>query len=166
MIDESKYRKTLGLYATGVTIITSCDREAADLGVSRTGNLYGFTANSFTSLSLDPPLILFSLSNRSVINAILSRSRKFAVNILNQDQRDLSIYFSKSKQDKFANINYEIGNNGSPIFADSLAVIECDLEVSYPGGDHIIYVGRVTHLQQNNDKAPLIYYKGAYDSLS
>lgn len=131
--DSRAFRKCLSQYITGVTVIT------ADNGQTR----FGVTANSFSSLSLDPPLILWSIGRTSRSFELFEKTHHFAVNILAAEQIEISQVFSSTAVDKFANVSWSRGRNGAPILGGILAAIECRQEAVYDGGDHIIIVGRV-----------------------
>jgi len=132
-IDQRELRQALGKYTTGVTIVT------ADVD----GKKVGMTANSFSSLSLDPPLVLWSLRRNSTNFADFLSATHFAVNVLSGSQIELSQRFAKSSPDKFVGIDHGVGITGSPVFADAAAIFECRTEAFHDGGDHMIMVGRV-----------------------
>jgi flavin reductase (DIM6/NTAB) family NADH-FMN oxidoreductase RutF len=151
--DPDNFREALGAFATGVTVITA---------LGPRGERVGFTANSFNSVSLDPPLVLFSLDKQaSILGAFLS-ARHFAVNILREDQRTLSERFAGSPEDRFAGIAYETWETGCPILSDTLASFECDYRYTYDGGDHVIFVGEVKRMEERAPGGPLLYFGGVY----
>lgn len=157
-VDQRELRDAFGCFATGVTIVTTVDRQ---------GGLFGLTANSFTSLSLDPPLALFCLDHKAMSFAAFSGARSFAVNVLGEGQETLSSRFATSSADKWDGIAYETWETGCPVLAGCLAVLECDKEAVYEGGDHVIIVGRVRRTRRADDgRRPLLYYRGRYDALS
>jgi flavin reductase (DIM6/NTAB) family NADH-FMN oxidoreductase RutF len=156
-IDSREFRNTLGCFATGITVITTVDRE---------GGPVGFTANSFTALSLDPPLILFCLDRNATCFESFHRNRHFAVNILTTDQQDISSRFAKSGADKWSGVEFCSGESGAPILAGCLANLECQVDEVFEGGDHVIFIGKVTALRSSGDEAqPLLYYRGRYAAL-
>ncbi|MFM8303725.1 MAG: flavin reductase family protein [Actinomycetota bacterium] len=153
--DQAGFRTVLGRFATGVTVITAvADGEPAGLAV-----------NSFTSVSLDPPLVLFSVARTSSTWPRIERARKFAVNILGEHQEELSRLFSTPDVDRFARIDWHLGVGGSPVLHDTLAYLDCEFWAEYDGGDHIIVVGRVLDLGVTHDAGPLLYFQGRYGRL-
>lgn len=154
--DPRHYRTALGWFATGVTIITA--RSSA-------GDLIGITANSFNTVSLDPPLVLFSLDRRAYSLPAFHQAGHFAINVLRDDQRHLSQIFATALIDKWDNVSYELWNTGCPILTDALASFECKTQHIYDGGDHLIFVGRVDKLRYNSEGPPLLYFRGAYHRI-
>lgn len=151
-IDPRQLRTALGRFATGVTVITTRGPE---------GKLEGLTANSFSAVSLDPPLVLWSLIRRSQALPGFQRSGCFAVNILAASQADLSHHFAKPGTDKYADLAWTPGLGGCPLLPDPLATFECATEMQVDGGDHVIFVGRVRRLTLR-DGDPLIFNQGQY----
>lgn len=154
--DARAFRDAVGWFTTGVTVIT-----ARDAG----GTLFGVTANSFTSVSLDPPLILWSLDKRSPSLKGFAACPNFAVNILTQAQQHLSARFAASGTDKFRDVEYETWDTGCPILPGSLANLECRVETTHDGGDHVIFLGRVLRLESNKSGQPLLFSRGTYRGL-
>lgn len=153
---ESKnLRRTLGCFATGVAVVTTKDENTSPSGM---------TINSFSSVSLDPPLILWSLSLKSARLDIFERAEYFAVNILAEDQLNLCQHFSSTKSDLFTDIAWQPSAHGQPILDGVVASLECRTWKLYEGGDHIIILGEVLS-HQHQDKAPLIFSKGQLTSL-
>ena len=150
------FRDAVGWFATGVTVITA---RGAD------GALYGVTANSFASVSLDPPLVLWSLDKRSPSSAGFAGSGNFAVNILAQDQQGLSARFATTGPEKWRDIAHETWQTGAPIFPGSLASLDCEVTAKHDGGDHVIYVGRVLRLETRRHGQPLLFSRGSYRAL-
>jgi flavin reductase (DIM6/NTAB) family NADH-FMN oxidoreductase RutF len=150
--DQKQLRKTLGAFSTGITVVTTR---------SNKGTLHGVTANSFSSVSLDPPLVLWSQSLTSSNFQAFSDSDYFVINILAADQKELSDHFGKSQNDKFKGIKFEEGIGGSPVLENTSAAFECKKIASYPGGDHIIYLGEINSLSCT-DVEPLIFSNGKY----
>lgn len=146
------FRQCLGEFITGVTVITT---------VGLDGTRYGLTANSFSSVSLDPPLILWSLRLNATNFPIYSTAETFAVNILAEDQVDVSNRFAKSGPDRFEGISYTEGTGGLPLLDGCVAQLECRREVSYPGGDHVVFIGRVLRIRSEKRK-PLALRSGKY----
>lgn len=152
IIDSRAFRDTLGHFATGVTIITTRDEA---------GQSTGLTANSFSSLSLDPPLVLWSLGKSSQSHEAFCNGGKFAINVLAADQRELCKQFTRKDIDRFAGVELIEGVTGAPLIPGCLAWFECTLEHAYEGGDHTILVGRVVRFAQGEGE-PLIFYKGGF----
>ena len=151
--DASRFRQVLGHFATGITVVTTVDE----------GEPIGFTAQSFLSLSLDPPLIAVC---PGVTSSSLPRIRNagfFCVNILGEDQEAHSRVFATKEPDKFAGLGWKSGVTGAPVLEGSLASIECTVEEIHDAGDHVIVVGRVQGLDVGNgDARPLLFYRGGY----
>jgi len=145
------------MFPTGVTVVTARDAEE---------KLQGVTVSSFNAVSLDPPLVLFSLS-RSLysLRAFLGASA-FAINFLRVDQEDLSARFNRALSNKWDQLNYKTGITGAPVLLPALAVLECSCYAKYDGGDHIIIVGKVEHLEFQECGSPLVYFRGRYHELS
>jgi len=129
-IEKNQLRQVMGHFATGVTIITT---------LNKAGQMHGLTANAFTSVSLEPPLLLISVDKKAESWPAFEESRVFTVNILADDQEGLSRKFAVSGGNKFEGVAYRIGANGAPILEGALAFIECTLYAAYEGGDHSIY---------------------------
>ncbi len=151
--DVRAFRSALGTFATGVTVITTRGPK---------GELIGNTASSFNSVSLEPPLVLWSLSrNAYSIKAYLA-SDHFAVNVLREGQEELSSRFSKSLGDKWHGIDYETWETGCPILPNALAIFECKIAYTYQGGDHVIFVGEVINFDHDPKGKPLVFWRGGY----
>jgi flavin reductase (DIM6/NTAB) family NADH-FMN oxidoreductase RutF/DNA-binding IclR family transcriptional regulator len=150
--DSKQLRQVLGAFPTGVTVVTTLDNS---------GNAYGVTANSFSSVSLDPPLILWSQSNQSSSHAAFKDAERFVVNIMADDQIPVANQFAKSGIDKFAGIDVLQGLGGVPIIGGTAAYLECRKVAAYPGGDHTIFVGLVEHIQRST-RNPLAFGQGRY----
>lgn len=156
VLDTREFRNALGSFATGITIISS---------IGRRGEPIGLTANSFNSVSLDPPLVLFSLArNANTWREFLS-THYFAVNILSTQQQSLSNRFAQPMTDKWAGIDYETWETGCPILNGCLANFECEYRYTHDGGDHVIFVGEVLKMRCQADGEPLIYFRGRYAEL-
>lgn len=156
-LDSKEFRFALGNFPTGVTIITS---------VTDSGELLGATANSFSSVSLDPPLVLFSLDRGAFSLDAYQKAGVFAVNILALEQQELSNRFAKALGDKWEGVEYETWVTGSPIFPGTTATFDCRVWNTYDGGDHIIFVGEVLQMSRNVDAAPLVFFRGQYGALA
>lgn len=150
-LDPRELRVALGHFATGITIIT------ADTG----DGLFGITANSFSSLSLTPPLILWSLNNSSAGLDALKRAKGFCVNVLGEDQMALSRHFAQKTLDKFTGVDFHKGAFGSPVLAGCVATFQCQTTDAIKRGDHHIFIGEVLDFSYTQ-KRGLIYQMGRY----
>ncbi|MFC2948045.1 flavin reductase family protein [Virgibacillus sediminis] len=153
VLDARAFRNTVGNFTTGVTIITTKNKE---------GHPIGFTANSFSSLSLDPQLLLFSIDKKSSTYQDFMNTEGFVVNILASDQIALSKQFATSGIDRFSGVSYYEDASGSPVLPDTLAYLDCKVANLFDGGDHTIVVGEVLSGSTAPDKKPLIFFKGKY----
>jgi flavin reductase (DIM6/NTAB) family NADH-FMN oxidoreductase RutF len=153
MIEARDFRRALGSFATGITVVTTASLDSGMIGI---------TANSFNSVSLDPPLVLFSLDRRAYSVPAFHQAGHFAINVLRDDQRHLSQIFATALIDKWENVSYELWNTGCPILTDALASFECKTQHIYDGGDHLIFVGRVDKMRYHSEGAPLLYFRGSY----
>jgi len=154
--DNLEYRKTLGKFVTGVTIITTCEKD---------GTPRGFTANSFTSVSLEPPLILICIGDFNEGLELFKNSEYFAVNILNEEQVDISNLFAQPVKNKFEEIKWSNSKFGVPIIKGALAWLECKNFDQKRSGDHLILIGNVKNFH-NEGGYPLAYYNGNYISFN
>lgn len=154
-IDPRELRNVMGHFATGVTIITTKD-------VS--GKPFGLTANAFSSLSLDPPLVLICVDKKVDCYACFDQSKVFVVNILSEGQDHLSTRFATKGIEKFEGVAVRQGNLGVPLLEGAVAHIECTLTSAYEGGDHTIYVGEIQSVAASGDR-PLLFFKGKYSRL-
>ncbi len=150
--DSSSFRSALGAFATGVTIVTTRDAEGRDIGL---------TANSFNSVSLDPPMVLWSLAKTSKALDAFMQGDSFAVHILSAGQQELSGKFARSSTDKFAGLDVGRGRGSVPLLDGCTARFECKTTFRYEGGDHVIFVGEVLSFD-NNGLPPLVFHSGAY----
>jgi flavin reductase (DIM6/NTAB) family NADH-FMN oxidoreductase RutF len=151
-----EFRDALGAFATGVCVVT-----AKPDGWEP----FGMTVNSFASVSLDPPLILWSLQNDSDMYQAFENSSQFGVNILRAGQQDLSNLYAKKGDHVLQAEHFELGASGVPVLPATLVTMECELEARHPGGDHIILVGRVLELTRREPGEPLLFCAGAYREL-
>lgn len=151
-IDPLDLRHVLGKFLTGVTVVTTLDQHGTPLG---------FTANSFTSVSLDPPLILVCLASSAGLAAVFGKTESFAINILSTEQESISNNFASKKEDRFADTEWASKSTGSPIIAGSAAWLDCEMYNKFEAGDHIILVGKIVEIQKA-DVAPLGYCEGRY----
>ena len=162
---DREFRDALGLFATGVVVITSAPNAACGNG-DRSGYL-GATVSSFSSVSLDPPLILFSIGRQSKAFAAWQSVDAFAVNILSEKQSAISTRFARALTDKWDGVNVCPGLGGIPLLSDALAWIECRSYAKYDGGDHLIIVGEVRSLRAGAAAGtrPLVFFGGKYRQL-
>jgi len=159
MIDATGYRKVIGTFATGVTVITT----------EVDGRLHGFTANAVTSVSLDPLLLLVCVDKRAYAHGELARARAFGVSILAEDQRDISNVFAKSAEPEAGSLRgvaFRRGVTAVPLLDGAIACLECTTERAVDGGDHTIYLGRVLEGAIVDEAKPLLYYQGAYRTIA
>jgi flavin reductase (DIM6/NTAB) family NADH-FMN oxidoreductase RutF len=154
-IDKNELRRVMGHFATGVTVITS---------FRKSGELHGLTANAFTSVSLDPPLLLICVDKKADSYPCFDEVGVFTVNILAADQEALSRRFAVSGGNKFEGAAYHLGGNGAPILEGTLGHIECRITARHEGGDHTIYVGEVQEAETREHK-PLLFFRGGYREL-
>ncbi len=154
--DPRTLRDALGCFATGVTIVTAFDAEGAPVGL---------TANSFTSVSLDPPLLLVCVARQAATAAVLETAERFAVNVPQIGQQPASNRFASRVEDRFAATDWQVGEMGVPVLAGSLSTFECARHEVHNGGDHIILVGRVIKATFEPRRDPLLYFRGKYRRL-
>lgn len=150
--DARELRQVLGSFVTGVTVVTTIDSE---------GKPHGLTANSFSSVSLDPPLILWIQSRSAPSHPVFRTCERFAINILADEQIDISNRFAKPSADKFAGIPTHAGVGGVPLIDGSTAHLECRLVNCYPGGDHVVLIGEVERIKRH-PRQPLVFGGGKY----
>ena len=155
--DSREFRRALGRFATGITVVTA-------LGPK--GELAGLTVNSFNSVSLDPPLVLWSLGRISPAHDIFEAATHFAVNVLSADQMALSNNFSRSSPHKFDDVVWTPSIHGTPLLPGCCASFECRVVARHPGGDHTIFIGEVEKFAHDVTRAPLIYFGGEYCFVS
>ncbi len=191
-IEKDFFKQVMGQFTTGVTVVTTRSKDG----------LAGLTVNSFTSVSLDPPLVLICVDLYSTALPFFRASGNFAVNVLTSEQEALSRCFATTSAERyvhFCHASYHIASTGSPIFDDALAFVDSRIVAEYPGGDHVIFVGNVVamgtdgqaaftgeedhkqnnlielkigeesqanNLNHNDQKAPLVYYRGQYRHLA
>jgi flavin reductase (DIM6/NTAB) family NADH-FMN oxidoreductase RutF/DNA-binding MarR family transcriptional regulator len=151
-VDGDKFRNALGHFATGVTVVTTLDQNGEPLGI---------TANSFNSVSLDPPMVLWSIAKESGKRSTFEGSDHFVVNVLAEDQVEVSQHFAKSAKDMFSSIEWQAGLNGLPLLPACAARFQCSKVYQYDGGDHIIIVGKVDQFDDTGREA-LVFHRGRY----
>ena len=150
-INRDNFKKTLSTFATGITVITT----------KYNSILYGKTINSFSSLSLSPPLVLFSLDNKSSKLNIFKKCKTITINILSNKQQLLSDNFAKKNPD-WKNINYQFLKNGNPIIENCVSNLDCKITDKIKKGDHIMFICQVSKVINNEKLKPLIYYNSKY----
>ena len=157
MIDATVYKNVLGSFPSGVTVITTQDDD---------GSVVGLTASAFSSLSMDPPLVLFCPNYSSGSYPVLIKNKRFAIHVLSGGQQTEAYAFARKGKDKAQGIEWTLSELGNPILANATAVIECELWREYDGGDHAIIVGAVKNLILPDQPAtPMIYHKGKLGAL-
>ncbi|MEE9447542.1 MAG: flavin reductase family protein [Arenicellales bacterium] len=149
---QQDLRQILGKFLTGVTVVTTLDQHQVPVG---------FTANSFTSVSLDPPLVLVCIAKSAGLATIFRRTNAFAINVLSAEQDALSNGFARKDEDRFAGIDWQSKTTGSPILKGCAAWLDCEMHEKIIAGDHIILIGRIVNAQKSN-LHPLGYYQGQY----
>lgn len=149
----AEFRTALGMFATGVTIVTARSPE---------GHFVGLTASSFNSVSQTPPLVLWSLSLKARSLAAFSQGSHYAINILAAEQRHLAERFASQVDDRFEGIRFELGAGGAPVLDGVMAVFECFNRSQYEEGDHTIFVGEVEQCRRREGAQPLIYHGGKF----
>jgi flavin reductase (DIM6/NTAB) family NADH-FMN oxidoreductase RutF len=163
-VDAQDYREVLTRFATGVTVVTTL--EQTDGG----GQPWGTTVNSFTGISLDPPLVMVSIGRERSIHPIIERTRRFGVNILGEGAEQISDCFagapSRLPRSAFCNADFQLGRAGLPVLAQAIAYLACDVERVIEAGDHTIYLGRVIDTSCRDDVGwPLLYFRRRYLSI-
>ncbi|MFM8909888.1 MAG: flavin reductase family protein [Gemmatimonadota bacterium] len=156
-IDPAQVRAALARFASGITVLTMRDAAGTDLGM---------TATAFTSLSLDPPLILACVDAKATMATPLVEGAAFAVHVLREDQEQLSRRFAATTGDRFANLTLERSPDGTPLLPDTLMRMECTAVARHPGGDHHIIVGRPQRVTVAAIGEPLLYFRGRYGRLA
>lgn len=154
--DSLAFRRVLGCFATGVTVVTAR---------APSGRNWGITINSFSSVSLEPPLILFCLDRETPSFDSFCGAGRFAVNVLRAEQHSLSVRFATAAADKWNGIPYDLWPEDLPVLRGCLANLACRREAVYDGGDHVIIVGRVEQIETAGDGDPLIYFQSGYRSI-
>jgi flavin reductase (DIM6/NTAB) family NADH-FMN oxidoreductase RutF len=154
-VEQAEFRRALGHFAAGVTVVTT----------KHEGKHAGITVTAFSSLSLEPPLVLVCIDKRARMHDRLPVGGAFAVNMLAEDQEIVSRHFASSKGDPFQEVGFHEGASGAPLLAGAIAIVECKVVDRLPGGDHTIIVGEVeaTHVREGK---PLLYFRGGYAQLA
>ena len=157
MIDPTTFRRVLGHYPTGVCVITSTEPDGRPIGMS---------IGSFTSASLDPPLVAFFSDRRSATFQSICDTGHFCVNVLGEHQEAFSRRFARPASDKFAGISHRLSGLGLPILEGVVAWMDCRLRTVHEAGDHFIAIGEVVSLAAEHSARPLLFHKGSYGQLS
>lgn len=156
-IDPQALRRALGNFATGVAVVTTLDAHQRPVGL---------TVNSFTSVSLSPPLVLFCLASQSSNLAAFQQAGSFAINVLHSGQDELSRRFSSPISDRFSGVDWRLGELGAPLIADTAATFECEHHDTLERGDHVIFLGHVKRLQHAQVDEPLLYFQGRFRQVA
>jgi flavin reductase (DIM6/NTAB) family NADH-FMN oxidoreductase RutF len=156
-INPLAFRRALGQFASGVAVVTASGPD---------GQPIGLTMSSFNSVSLEPPLVLFSIDRKSYSLKAMLEAKGYAINVLSENQKRLSNKFARAQSDKWSDVEHTRGHHGAPLLPDALAHFECVPYAHYDGGDHVIFVGRVIRFAANTTDSPLIFFRGAYHSLA
>lgn len=154
-IDPQEFRKVMGQFATGVTVVTA---QTPD------GRPHGLTANAFMSVSLDPPLVLVSIDKKTDTHGYLHEAGVFCVNILREEHQELSDRFASKHPDKFEGVSHTTKHSGAPVLEEALAWIDCRVVNRFEGGDHTLFLGEVLGLEHRGGR-PLLFYGGKYMRL-
>ena len=155
-LEPGLFRRACSLFATGIAIITTKD----SVGIP-----HGMTVNSFASVSLNPPLVLFCLDERAALLSHIAPNRSIAINLLAEEQADHSSRFARKSEDRFENLDWKTGTLGSPLLAGALANFECTVTQLIPAGDHQIVLAHV-HSVEWREGRPLLYFASAYESVA
>ena len=155
LFTKDEFRSALSEFATGVTVITTLDHE---------GEPHTMTANAFTSVCLDPPIILVCIAHGTHTYGYVESGKRFGVNFLNQDQEALGAYFAKKPEDRTGGMDYSFSKSkqGLPVLDDSMVFFECDVVGSHLYGDHTIYLAEVKEIRRNESDSPLMFYKSRW----
>ena len=156
LISSEEFKVGMSRWASGVTVVTACDGD----------RIHGMTVSDFSGVSLSPPMVLVCAAQESVTHEVIAAGNCFAVNILSQEQEELSNRFASKKHEyeRFEGVETSRGSTGAPLLSGAVAVFDCRLTATFAAGDHDIYVGRVEELVVS-DRAPLLHYLGRYDRL-
>lgn len=154
--DSRSLRSILGSFATGVVIVTTLDAKDQPVGV---------TANSFSSVSMDPPLVSWCLKTNSYSLPAFRHSKRFAINVLGSPHIDRCHRFAQGHAEKWRDVEFHAGKSGCPLFDDAIATIECNLYSEHEAGDHIILIGEIVQARAVENHRPLVFYRGGYYGL-
>ena len=151
------FRDTLGMFPTGVTVITARDAD---------GKPVGLTVSSFNSVSLAPPLVVWSLSSHLTSVPAFKSAAVYAIHVLAEEQQELSQRFASRADDKFAGLAFDEGTGGVPLLPDCCAWFECRSFACHPGGDHLVFIGEVIRFDRDAGRKPLVFQGGSYQRLA
>jgi flavin reductase (DIM6/NTAB) family NADH-FMN oxidoreductase RutF len=154
-IEQHHFRRVCSKYATGITILTVLDSLGAP---------HGMTVNSFTSVSLSPPLILVCIDRQTPILSHFKPGTRFGVNVLHEEQKELSTWFARSGHDRFSGMEWRAGETGVPVLPGMLATLECEVTQMVEAGDHVVVIGAALHATWREGQ-PLVYFNSSYQSL-
>lgn len=157
MIDPAEFRRTLGHYPTGVCAITA---------VTPSGERAAMVVGTFTSVSLDPPLVGFFPDKRSKSWAMIHEAGRFCVNVLASDEKELCMTFSRPSDDKYAGVDYTLSANGSPVLTSAMAWIDCDIHDVIETGDHYLVLGLVREMKAVRQADPMLFFVGSYGGFA
>lgn len=156
MFENREFRNCMGEFATGVCVVTAKNKN---------GTLYGVTINSFSSVSLEPPLVLYCIDKHADNYENIVNFESFNIHILSENQQDISNSFAKPANVQWGDVSYEIDDNGNPIISNCNAFIKCKKYDTLDGGDHTVILGEVMSFNVESEGKPLIYYKGKYTKV-
>ncbi|QQK74391.1 flavin reductase family protein [Salicibibacter cibarius] len=154
-MDFQAFRNTLGHFSTGVTVVSTKSEY----------EFLGFTANAFSSVSMDPPIILVCIDKKATSLHAFKPNHPFVINILTKEQKEDGLWFSKKSDEKFKDISYTVSKDGVPVLDGNLATIECDVAAIIEAGDHYIITGNVKDVVYDDQKDPLIFFRGQLQHL-
>jgi flavin reductase (DIM6/NTAB) family NADH-FMN oxidoreductase RutF len=154
-IEQHHFRRVCSKYATGITILTVLDSFRVP---------HGMTVNSFTSVSLSPPLILVCIDRQTPILSHFKPGTRFGVNVLHEEQKELSTWFARSGHDRFSGMEWHAGETGVPVLPGMLATLECEVSQMIEAGDHLVVIGAALHATWREGQ-PLVYFNSSYQSL-
>lgn len=154
-ISPDDFRAALSRFASGVTVVTTRDAD---------GRLHGITVSAFSSVSLDPPMVLICIDRNTASHNAFAETGLFAVNVLNANQSEISERFASPIDEKFEGVDFSLNQHGLPVLTDSLANISCRVKEQIKGGDHTIFVGEIES-SNVSENLPLVYFRGTYTSI-
>ena len=155
--DIKEFRNALGAFPTGVCVVTTLKNDQSP---------FGMTVNSFSSVSLDPALVLWSIQKDSECFSVFDKVDGFCINVLSEDQQTISNQYATRGEHELIEGQFEIGKSGLPIIKGAAAVFECSTWQRYPGGDHIILIGETSHFTHNANMKPLVFHSGKYGQVA
>lgn len=155
MVSRDDFRKAMSKFATGVTVVTSVDEE---------GEPHSMTANSFTSVCLDPPIVLVCVAHGTNTHGYVEKHGKFGINVLKEEQEELGAHFARRPADRSGDISYTYSRseNGTPILDESMVFFDCKVIDSHVYGDHTVYLGEVKEVRQEDEGTPLMFYQSRW----